>query len=108
MRGETVTVYTPDGYSGDEYGNRLPLFTTATVKGVIVWQESSVEKDADHQDVVTTLTKALIPAGVAVSSAGELGRSDGSRWAVMGEPDVLVSPFTGRRPGTVVQLRRIT
>jgi hypothetical protein len=105
--GETVTVVTPatdpDDYSLDP-GNPE---SEVDIPGCGVEPRPSDEPTQDARNAVTSGFTLYLPPGTEITPQQRV-QVRGGTYAVLGEPAVWRSPFTGWEPGVVVQVERTT
>lgn len=109
--GESVTLHSRTATGEDEYGNDVFTVTDTSLTNVPVWPRNSSEL-VQGEDLTIVGLQALLPAGTSVWSIDSLtvqtGAYAGRSYEIDGEPGYYKSPFTGRDPGVLVNLTRIT
>ncbi len=109
--GETVIV-TASTLTVDDYGSSVEDWTdpatVITVTGVGIEPRPSAETFQNDRNAVIDGYTLYDPSN-ALAAAEPTHRIQvrGEVWSVNGPPAVWVNPFTGRQPGTVVQVGRI-
>lgn len=103
--GKQIVVTTRTAAGKDSYGNQAFTETQATVSGAFAPAAGTEALDA--QDQVVSQPQAFLPHDTVVDMNTVL-TIDGADYEVTGAPEVWVSPFTGKRPGIRVALRRVT
>lgn len=105
--GETVTlVRRVKAAEPDQFGNDVYTPTSVTVTDCVIWPRGSTE-DAQGRDTITTGVAVLMQPGTAVAGIDAVLIA-GQRYEVDGDPQTFRSPFTGRDPGVLLNLTRIT
>lgn len=111
--GETVVVTAGTASADDTYGNEDVLdwttpTTVMTVTGVGIEPRPNPETFQNDRNAVIDGYTLYDPSN-ALADVDPAHRIQvrGSVWSVNGPPAVWVNPFTGRAPGTVVQVGRI-
>lgn len=102
QRGVAVT----DPYSNAATDIDWTTPTTVTYPLCAVWQETSTEPTQDGRAAVITVTKAALPFEADVTPQDRFV-TRGKTYEVLGEPEVVHSPFTGWEPGVVVTGRLV-
>ena len=107
-RGETVTVTVRELAGRGAKGASVYNERDVDVDGVVVWPTGSTE-DVQGRDTVTAGLTVLIPpsAPVTVDAIAKI-TVRGNPYEVDGTPDDWQSPFTRRKPGLAVRLKRVT
>lgn len=109
--GETVILHSRAATGQDEYGNDVFTVTDTSLDNVPIWPRNSSEL-LQGEDLTIAGLQALLPAGTSVWAIDSLtvqtGAYAGRSYEVDGEPGYYTSPFTGRAPGVLVNLTRIT
>lgn len=95
----------------DTWGNDRPT-TEHDVEGCVKWPRTSSET-ADYSQTVATGYMLSVPVGADLLPTDEVllpgEPEDGPWWQVEGDPLPWDgSPFTNRKPGTIVALTRST
>lgn len=107
--GETVTILHPGSSAEDDYGDTTTATWTAEdVAGCAVAPGASEENNRRQATVSVDFT-VYMPAGTTVEPEARMmvrGDTDDDTYEVVGEPADWRSPFTGWRPGVVVELVR--
>lgn len=108
MRGETVTVIRrPAGY--DPHGTPVegPTLEFDVKRCALAPRTTAREgevHDYDHDGLIVG-ARLFAPAGVDIRHTDEV-RARGEVYQVEGDPGRWASPYSSRRPGQVVTLRR--
>lgn len=109
--GESITVTTRTQSGTDAYGNPTYVTTSLTRRGA--FSPSGGVELTGAGDLVTSTPQVLFTRQAAVDIAA-VATSDsqvtvrGGVYTVDGEPGDWVSPFTGRRAGLLIPLKRST
>lgn len=102
---ETLTIIRPDPPVFPTMGN-APTTTSTVVCGCTSWPTQTSEL-VFGQDTVTWDREAVFPIETDIRATDQVVRH-GVTYRVVGQPQHWKSPFTGRRPGIVVQLKAAT
>ncbi|SFO82472.1 hypothetical protein SAMN05421810_10180 [Amycolatopsis arida] len=103
--GHTVRVSRPAGTN--RYGDPLPP-TEHDIPGCVLAPAGSTEQ-TDRADQVTTRMTVYAGLDADVLATDRVVLPDGTRWAVIGEPQRYRSPFTPGASGVcVINLERVT
>lgn len=102
---ETLTIIRPDAPVFPTMGD-APTTTSTDVSGCISWPTATSEL-VFGQDTVIWDREAVFPAGTDIKATDQVERL-GVIYDVSGRPQHWESPFTGSRPGIVVQLKSAT
>ena len=108
--GETVTVLTAgtvaDPYSGEDASSWNETPGEVSVDDVVVEDRPSGEPVQDARNAVTSGFTLYFPPDTAVDASSRVVVRGGT-YDVLGDPAAWRSPFTGWRPGLVVQVGRV-
>jgi hypothetical protein len=89
----------------DALGNDTWTTTSTTVRGA--FDPGTSVESVQGQDLLVTSPRVFLPAGTDVGAIDAIDVA-GSRYEVDGSPNDYTNPFSGWRPGVVVQLKRVT
>lgn len=107
MIGERVVIITP-GTQTDRYGNETPVWTGAQEQIVdgAGFAPGGMSEDNNGRTAVIENPTVYLPPGTVVSARCRV-RVRGATYEAIGDPGDWRNPFTGWRPGVVLQLRRV-
>jgi hypothetical protein len=103
--GQTITVQRPSGV--DRYGDTLPT-TQHTIDGCVLAPVSSAEVTDRADQVTTRMSVHVLNPDTDVVATDRVVLADGTRWAVVGDPDRFRSPFVANAGVCVIHLERVT
>ncbi len=106
MFGETVTVRTRTPGADDRYGNPTYTWADAAVDGCAVAPRSSAEPAQVGRSAVITGLTVYLPTGTEIGPHDRLVIR-GTEYEIEGEPGDWRNPYSGRRPGIEVAVRRV-
>lgn len=78
-----------------------------TVPGCALAQQSTGETPGDRRNEVTTRLRLLAPASADLHAGDEIELPEGRRFRLRGDPAAPRSPFTGWRPGLVIDIDEV-
>lgn len=109
--GESITLHSRHVTGQDQYGNDIYTSVDIPLTNVPIWPRNSSEL-VQGQDVSIVGLQAFLPAGTSAWTIDSItivsGAYAGRDYEIDGEPGYYRSPFTGRDPGVLVNLTRIT
>lgn len=107
MFGETVTIIRPT-FEEDRYGNQVPLWTNATEIPVreAAYDPGTMAEDDSRRTAVIARPTVFLPTGTDVRPTDRV-RVRGIDYDAIGHPSDWRNPFTGRRPGMTLGLKRV-
>ena len=95
----------PSGRKRDRFGDSAGFQAHHRITNVAVEWNNSTEPDAGERELVQSDVTLYCPAGTDILASDRVELPDGDEYFVVGKPQRWQSPFTGWKPGVVVQLR---